>query len=85
MKVEIIVEQFDNGISLKWSDGSLTKAYVAMEHHKNTTIGDVLWEDIKNLMDCTPTNKVKMCIEYEEAKEIVLPMPKIEGDYPGPR
>ena len=75
MKVEIIVEQFDNGISLKWSDGSLTKAYVAMEHHKNTTIGDVLWEDIKNLMDCTPTNKVKMCIEYEEAKEIVLPMP----------
>ena len=75
MKVDIIIEQFDNGISLKWSDGHLTKAYVAMEHHKHTTIGDVLWEDIKNLMDCTPTNKVKMCIEYEEAKEIVLPMP----------
>lgn len=71
MKVEIIIEQFDNGISLKWSDGSLTKAYVAMEHHKNTTIGDLLWEDIKNLMDCTTTNKVKMRIEYssEEGEE----------------
>ena len=71
MKVEIIIEQFDNGISLKWGDGHLTKAYVAMEHHKNTTIGDVLWEDIKNLMDCTTTNKVKMCIEYtlEEDKQ----------------
>ena len=61
MKVEIIIEQFDNGISLKVQGG---RSFVAMGHDKTRAIGDVLWEDIKNLMDCTPTNKVRMNIEY---------------------
>jgi hypothetical protein len=88
MKVTIKIDQYDNGISLKWKDAdgeADPQCLVALERDKEKAIGERIWDDVKAFMDAKSANVVNMAIEFLEAKELVIPMPKIETDYPGPR
>lgn len=71
MKAIITIEQFDNGISLKWNDseGHEPEAIVALDRDKETAIGKMIWDDVKNMMDVTLTNMMRLKIEYEPIKE----------------
>lgn len=66
MKVTIDIEQYDNGISLKWNDseGDEAEAIVALDRDKEMAIGKMIWEDIKSAMDAALTNTVRMEIDY---------------------
>ena len=66
MKANIIVEQFDNGISLKWSspEHGNEAAIVALDEERAYTIGKMIWEDIKAVMNSELKNIVVMKIEY---------------------
>ena len=65
MKTEIIIEQFDNGITItnKNEDGSMSKT-VSLDHSKESEIGKEIWSDIKYIMDKFICNKVQMEINY---------------------
>lgn len=70
MKATITIEQFDNGISLKWkSPGEDTQSEVALDFDKEKAIGKMIWDDIKHLMDAELCNEVEMSIEYKAVKE----------------
>lgn len=73
MKVEIFIEQFNNGISLKWRDcdGNIEpEDLVALERDQVNTIGKIIWDDIKkSVMDSNFTNIVKLTIEYQAVEE----------------
>ena len=66
MSVTIDIEQFDNGISIKWDDteGHDYEAIVALDADKESAIGKMIWDDIKTAMDVALTNKVRMEIKY---------------------
>ena len=71
MKAKIIIEQFDNGISLKW-EGCETpdmQAVVALDNDKEKELGKMIWEDVYALMNLETCNKVEMEIEYKPVKE----------------
>lgn len=70
MKVIIEIEQFDNGIALKWKDEDDNELKsVALERDKEQAIGKMIWEDIKSEMDYNTCNKVELKIEYEACEE----------------
>lgn len=72
MKATILIEQYDNGISLKWRDcdGNIEPEYlVALEGDQVNTIGNTIWEDIKSVMDSKFVNIVKLTIEYQAMEE----------------
>jgi hypothetical protein len=72
MRAEITIEQFDNGISLKWRDAEdvvVPKAVVTLERDQTRVIGETIWDDIKALMDYKSVNVVKMAIEYLAEEE----------------
>lgn len=70
MKAKIIIEQFDNGISLKWSSPDHdSENIVALDFDKEKTIGKMIWDDVKSIMDKELCNIVTMEINYEGAKE----------------
>lgn len=72
MKTEVIVEQYNNGISLKWKDikGDIEpEAVVALDNDKTRTIGKIIWDDITLMMDRESCNVIKMTIEYQAIKE----------------
>jgi hypothetical protein len=64
MKTTITIEQFDNGISIKYDDdeGNST-AIVSLDRTKEEDIGKVIWNDINDLMNAKLTSKVTMNIE----------------------
>ena len=67
MQVKILIEQFDNGISLKWNDAEHdgdTKAIVALDREQSKAIGDIIWNDVLCVMNNDVTNKVNLTIEY---------------------
>lgn len=65
MKTEIIIEQFDNGITITYKneDGSMSKT-VSLDHSKESEIGKEIWSDIEYIMDKFMCNKVQMEINY---------------------
>lgn len=65
MKETIIIEQFDNGITIEATNDEGTCRRVAMEHQKEQEIGKVIWETVKFLMDKNLTSMVKMTIDYK--------------------
>ena len=72
MKVEITIEQFNNGISLKWRDcdGNIEpEDLVALEEDQVNTIGKIISDDIKLVMDNKLANIVKLTIEYQAMEE----------------
>ena len=67
MTVNIIIEQFDNGISIKeqYADGTDERAIVSLEHNQFQAIGELIMSDIKALMDGSLCNKVSIEINIE--------------------
>lgn len=62
MEQKIIIEQYDNGITLQ-SDG---RAIVVLDHEKERNIGSLIWENVKCVMDTESCNIVTLNIEYEK-------------------
>lgn len=65
---EIIIEQFDNGITLCWHDldGEVEdEKLVIPEHSQHSEVGKSIMGDVKNVMDGAATNRVKLTIKYE--------------------
>ena len=66
--VQIEIEQFDNGITLRWhdldgeADGT---SEVVTENEEAEAIGSNIWGDVQNVMDFSRTNKVRLTIKYE--------------------
>lgn len=65
--VEIIVEQCDNGIVLRWNDldGEGVENIVALNSSRNMEIGKTIVEDIDFIMKEELCDKVKLTIKYE--------------------
>lgn len=65
--VEIIVEQCDNGIVLRWNDldGEGVENIVALNSSRNVEIGKTIFEDIDFIMKKELCDKVKLTIKYE--------------------
>jgi organic radical activating enzyme len=65
--VRITVEQFDNGITLRWKDLSGeydSSANVVLKGGEPNAIGALIYEDIKQIMDSVPCNGVEVNICY---------------------
>lgn len=70
MKAKIKIEQFGNGISLKWESPDVDpQSEVALDFDKEKAIGKMVWDDVKHLMDAELCNEVEMSIEYKAVKE----------------
>lgn len=70
MKAKIIIEQFDNGITLKWSSPDHdSKAIVAHFYDREKAIGEMILNDVKHIMDAELCNEVEMVIAYKPIKE----------------
>lgn len=70
MRVTIKVEQFGNGISIKWESPDVDpQSEVALDFDKEKAIGKMVWDDVKHLMDAELCNEVEMVIEYKPIKE----------------
>lgn len=68
LKTEVIVEQFENGISFQWKDAqgefSETKK-IAYEGDKVNMLGEEIMSDIDHVLDTTLKDKVRLVIAYE--------------------
>lgn len=67
MKATITIKKYDNGISLEWKDAdgeADPQCLVALERDKEKAIGEMIWDDVKHLMDYKSANVVNMAIEY---------------------
>lgn len=64
MKETIIIEQFDNGITIEATNDEGTERRVSLEHTKEQEIGKLIWETVHFLMDKETTNIVKIEIDY---------------------
>ncbi len=60
MRQEIIIEQYDNGITLQ-SEG---RAIVVLDREKGRSIGKMIWKNVKYVMDTELCNVVTINIEY---------------------
>ena len=70
MKATIKIEQFNNGISIKWkSPDADDQSEVALDYDKEKAIGKMIWDDIKDVMNAELCNEVEMSIEYKVVKE----------------
>lgn len=67
VKTRIIVEQFDNGIAVKWDvdEEEEPVLLIAEEDKEAQTLGECLFEDIKHYMDTHFTNKVEIIMEIK--------------------
>lgn len=70
MKETIIIEQFDNGISIKATNEEGTEWRVALEHQKEQELGKMVWENIRFLIDKDLVNTVAMEIDYLPIKPL---------------
>lgn len=71
MKANIQIEQYDNGITIRWEDAEGEhdpQAIVALDREKEMAIGKTIWEDIKMIMESHLCNAVEMEIEYKPMK-----------------
>ena len=64
MKETIIIEQFDNGITIKSTNDEGTERRVSLDHSKEQEIGKLIWETIRFMMDKHTTNEIAMEINY---------------------
>ena len=72
MKVTIEIEQFDNGISIKWEDDERRddpRAIVAESHGDALAIGKMIWNDVLCVMNESLTSMVRMTIDYKPIKD----------------
>lgn len=68
MDIRINIEQFDNGLTLRWRDmsgGCDDYAIVIPEHSINQEVGRIIMRDVKTVMDAHSENKVTLTIKIE--------------------
>jgi hypothetical protein len=58
MDTKYTIEQFDNGITLRWSDIDRDRAIVIPDHSINAEVGKIIIENVKSVMDMNTTNKI---------------------------
>ena len=66
--VQVEIEQFDNGITLRWHDldgEADDTSEVVTENEEAEAIGSEIWGDIRNIMESCDKNKVRLTIKYE--------------------
>jgi hypothetical protein len=67
-KAEIIVEKFDEGITLRWSEPNGTeqkKKSLASNGREHIVIGAEVWSDLQSIFEEKHSERVKMSIEYD--------------------
>lgn len=66
MKVQMIVEQFDNGYSFKASDtAGNVEGVVALDKDAQEVLGKMIFADINNVMNSEFSSVVTIDIEYK--------------------
>ena len=58
MDTKYTIEQFDNGITLRWSDIDRDRAIVIPDHSINAEVEKIIIENVKSVMDMNTTNKI---------------------------
>lgn len=58
MDIKLTIEQFDNGITLRWQDIDGDWAIVIPDHSINAEVGKIIMENVKSVMDMNTTNKI---------------------------
>ena len=67
-KAEIIVEKFDEGITLRWSEPTGTeqgKKSLASSGRESMLLGTEVWKDLSSIFEEKQSDKVKISIEYD--------------------
>ena len=67
-KSEIIVEQFPQGITLRWKDldgEAMPTKSLAIEGAEFSVISKEIWEDISEILSDTMIDKVLIKLEYK--------------------
>ena len=65
---EIVIEQFDNGITLCWHDldGEVAdNKLVVPEHSQFSEVGKLIMGDVNLMMKEAATKRVKLTVKYE--------------------
>ena len=60
MDYKFTIEQFDNGITLCWSDIDRDRAIVIPDHSINAEVGKIIMENVKSVMDMNKTSKITL-------------------------
>ena len=60
MDTTFTIEQFDNGITIRWQDIDRDRAIVIPEHSINAEVGKIIMENMKSVMDMNMTNKITL-------------------------
>ena len=60
MDIKITIEQFDNGITLRWQDIDGDRAIVIPDHSINAEVGKIIMENVKSVMDMNKTTKITL-------------------------
>ena len=58
MDYKFTIEQFDNGITIRWQDKDGDRAIVIPDHSINAEVGKIIMENVKSVMDMNTTNKI---------------------------
>ena len=58
MDYKFTIEQFDNGITIRWQDIDGDWAIVIPDHSINAEVGKIIMENVKSVMDMNTTNKI---------------------------
>jgi hypothetical protein len=69
MKVNIIIEQFDNGITIVADDAEAKERRVVLERSEASEIGKLVWEDATHLMNEHTANKCRITVTCEVIAE----------------
>ena len=64
MKETIIIEQYDNGITITATNEDVTVRRVSLDHSKEQEIGKMIWETVRFMMDKNLVNTVAIEIQY---------------------
>lgn len=67
-KAEIIVEQFAQGITVRWKDvdGNIEMSKsLAVHGTECSIIGNEIWKDVSEILCDTTADKVRVKLEYE--------------------
>ena len=67
-KANLIIEKFDEGITVRWRDADgneVPEKSLAPKGREEVLIGELLWDDIFEIIDKTPTDFVSVNIEYK--------------------
>lgn len=70
-KAEMIVERFDRGITIRWTDAENVEEpnkTLAPSGTEQQGIGSEVWKDVLSIMEAAHADKVKINVEYELMK-----------------